>query len=222
MSQSPNLPQGAEELTKHLLNILPSSNSNSNSNNNNNSDSQNKTTTVPSPQHLPNEEASKQIINSPIVTPIPTPKINKQSPTHSVSIEKEDQDPISSLELDNRQKQSRLISPNEINQLWSQLSKKLDNQQNTTSNTILPLKQQHDVNNNHNHNHNDNSFFLFWFGFLCPLLWIIGSFWPKKPDHHGKMAHRWQMINRAMAIGFCILLVCILIAMGIWYSQTSH
>ncbi|CAO3621274.1 unnamed protein product [Cunninghamella echinulata] len=64
-------------------------------------------------------------------------------------------------------------------------------------------------------------FFLFWFGFICPILWIIGSFWPKKVDRYGKMAHRWQMINRAMAIGFCIILICILIAMGVWYSQTG-
>lgn len=249
MSQASNLPQGAEELTKHLLNILPS--------NNNNNNSQSITATAPSPQHLPNEESSKQKVSSPIGTS--SPKVNTQSPTHSEVLEKEtmkkdintpyeqqEEDNISSSELENRQKQSRSISPNEINQLWSQLSKKLDKHHQDTTNTISPIHQQNNNNNNRNkpyyyYNNNnineeeggeyDNNydrgiwtigFFLFWFGFLCPILWIIGSFWPKKPDHHGKMAHRWQMINRAMAIGFCIILICILIAMGIWYSQTSH
>ncbi|KAI8088868.1 uncharacterized protein BX664DRAFT_331615 [Halteromyces radiatus] len=58
---------------------------------------------------------------------------------------------------------------------------------------------------------------LFWLGFLCPLLWCIGGCIPRHPDRRGKLAHRWQIINRLMALGFGILLTLLLIAIGIWY-----
>ncbi|KAI8062242.1 hypothetical protein BC940DRAFT_309143 [Gongronella butleri] len=62
---------------------------------------------------------------------------------------------------------------------------------------------------------------LFLFGFLCPVLWWIGSFWPRQPDRLSKTAHRWQMINRLMSLGFSILLVLLLIAFGVWYSKSK-
>ncbi|CAO3597158.1 unnamed protein product [Absidia cylindrospora] len=63
--------------------------------------------------------------------------------------------------------------------------------------------------------------FLFWFGFLCPLLWWVGAFWPRHADQYGKMAHRWQWINRIMSITFCIFLFLLLLSIGIWYHFSS-
>ncbi|ORZ19535.1 hypothetical protein BCR42DRAFT_409981 [Absidia repens] len=63
--------------------------------------------------------------------------------------------------------------------------------------------------------------FLFWFGFLCPLLWWVGAFWPRHADRYGKMAHRWQWINRIMSITFCIFLFLLLLSVGIWYHFSS-
>lgn len=62
---------------------------------------------------------------------------------------------------------------------------------------------------------------LFWLGFLCPLLWWVGSFWPRHADRIGKMTHRWQWINRIMSITFCIILFLFLLAIGIWYHFSS-
>lgn len=61
---------------------------------------------------------------------------------------------------------------------------------------------------------------LFLFGFVFPPLWWIGSFWPRRPrEHGGKMAERWQRLNRIMSIGFSILVVlAIIICVAVWKS----
>lgn len=61
---------------------------------------------------------------------------------------------------------------------------------------------------------------LFLFGFIFPPLWWIGSFWPRRPrEHGGKMAERWQRLNRIMSIGFSILVVlAIIICVAVWKS----
>lgn len=59
---------------------------------------------------------------------------------------------------------------------------------------------------------------LFLFGFICPPLWWIGSFLPRHPrERGGKMAERWQKLNRAMSIGFSIILIlAIIITVAVW------
>ncbi|KAI8145073.1 hypothetical protein BJV82DRAFT_46842 [Fennellomyces sp. T-0311] len=61
---------------------------------------------------------------------------------------------------------------------------------------------------------------LFFFGFICPPLWWLGSFWPRRPRQRGgKMAERWQKLNRIMSIGFSVILVlAIIICVAIWKS----
>ncbi|KAL0095303.1 hypothetical protein F4703DRAFT_1064164 [Phycomyces blakesleeanus] len=64
---------------------------------------------------------------------------------------------------------------------------------------------------------------LFLFGFICPPLWWIGSFWPKHArELGGKMAERWQRLNRCMSIGFSILLIIALIVLGVLESREKH
>lgn len=62
---------------------------------------------------------------------------------------------------------------------------------------------------------------LFLFGFICPPLWWIGSFWPRRPrEYGGKMAERWQKLSRIMSIGFSVILIlAIIIAVAIWKSS---
>ncbi|SAM07173.1 hypothetical protein [Absidia glauca] len=62
---------------------------------------------------------------------------------------------------------------------------------------------------------------LFVFGFLFPPLWWIGAFWPRRPEQGGKMAKRWQQLNRYLSIGFSIILVIVIIVVGALYGS-SH
>lgn len=59
---------------------------------------------------------------------------------------------------------------------------------------------------------------IFLFGFLCPPLWWIGAFWPRRSrERGGKMAERWQYLNRIMSIGFSVILIlAIVIAVAVW------
>lgn len=59
---------------------------------------------------------------------------------------------------------------------------------------------------------------LFLFGFICPVLWWLGAFWPRRPrERGGKMAERWQYLNRIMSIGFSVILIlAIIIAVAVW------
>ncbi|KAI9015828.1 hypothetical protein CLU79DRAFT_764859 [Phycomyces nitens] len=64
---------------------------------------------------------------------------------------------------------------------------------------------------------------LFLFGFLCPPLWWIGSFWPRHArELGGKMAERWQRLNRCMSIGFSILLLIALIVLAVLESRERN
>ncbi|SAM08035.1 hypothetical protein [Absidia glauca] len=134
----------------------------------------------------------------------------------------------------------------DIHQLWSNLAKQLPSssldtkKQRTDSGLGIPSTKataepkappppppqstwahEEDQFDPHNDDDDDDDrpigMLLFWFGFLCPLLWWIGSFWPRHADRQGKMAHRWQLINRIMSISFCILLILLLLAIGVWY-----
>ncbi|CAO3672883.1 unnamed protein product [Rhizopus microsporus] len=52
---------------------------------------------------------------------------------------------------------------------------------------------------------------LFLFGFLFPPFWWLGSFWPRQVrEKGGKMAERWQRLNRIMSIGFSTILQLLL------------
>ncbi|KAG1474088.1 hypothetical protein G6F56_000566 [Rhizopus delemar] len=63
---------------------------------------------------------------------------------------------------------------------------------------------------------------LFLFGFLFPPLWWLGSFWPKQAgEKGGKMAERWQRLNRAMSIGFSIILVILIIVFAALYATNK-
>lgn len=60
---------------------------------------------------------------------------------------------------------------------------------------------------------------LFLFGFICPPLWWIGSFWPRQvKEKGGKMADRWQKINRIMSLGFSIILIILIIVFAVLYA----
>ena len=61
---------------------------------------------------------------------------------------------------------------------------------------------------------------LFIFGFMFPPLWWIGSIWPRRPRQRGgKMAERWQKLNRIMSIGFSVVLIlAIIICVAVWKS----
>jgi hypothetical protein len=60
---------------------------------------------------------------------------------------------------------------------------------------------------------------LFVFGFLFPPLWWIGSVWPKHvKEKGGKMAERWQKLNRIMSIGFSSILILLVIIFVILYA----
>ncbi|ORX63063.1 hypothetical protein DM01DRAFT_1369611 [Hesseltinella vesiculosa] len=56
---------------------------------------------------------------------------------------------------------------------------------------------------------------LFWFGFLCPVLWWVGALFPRHPDRISKIAHRWQVINRLMSLFFSLLLILFIIAFSV-------
>ncbi|KAF7722747.1 hypothetical protein EC973_002731 [Apophysomyces ossiformis] len=61
---------------------------------------------------------------------------------------------------------------------------------------------------------------LFVFGFICPPLWWLGAFWPRRVhEHGGKMAERWQRLNRIASIGFSILLVLAIIIAASLYAR---
>ncbi|KAI8336830.1 hypothetical protein BC941DRAFT_428221 [Chlamydoabsidia padenii] len=62
---------------------------------------------------------------------------------------------------------------------------------------------------------------FFVFGFLFPPLWWLGACWPRRPEQGGKMAKRWQQLNRYLSIGFSIILVIVIIVVAVLYG-TSH
>lgn len=60
---------------------------------------------------------------------------------------------------------------------------------------------------------------LFVFGFLFPPLWWIGSVWPRHVrEKGGKMADRWQKLNRIMSIGFSSILIILIIIFVVLYA----
>lgn len=67
--------------------------------------------------------------------------------------------------------------------------------------------------------------FLFLFGFICPPLWWIGSFYPfrlntNRFDGDIKMKRRWRLLNRFFSLGFSTLVVIAIIILAIIYSKT--
>lgn len=62
---------------------------------------------------------------------------------------------------------------------------------------------------------------FFLFGFLFPPFWWIGSVWPKHvAERGGKMAVRWQKLNRIMSIGFSSILLILIIIFVVLYTTT--
>jgi hypothetical protein len=60
---------------------------------------------------------------------------------------------------------------------------------------------------------------LFLFGFIFPPCWWIGSIWPKHVrEKGGKMADRWQKLNRIMSIGFSSILLILIIVFVVLYT----
>ncbi|KAI8636208.1 hypothetical protein BD408DRAFT_99653 [Parasitella parasitica] len=60
---------------------------------------------------------------------------------------------------------------------------------------------------------------LFLFGFIFPPFWWIGSFWPKHVrEKGGKMAERWQKLNRVMSIGFSSIIVILILVFVVLYA----
>lgn len=63
---------------------------------------------------------------------------------------------------------------------------------------------------------------FFLFGFLFPPFWWIGSVWPKHvAERGGKMAVRWQKLNRIMSIGFSSILLILIIVFVVLYTSTN-
>lgn len=67
--------------------------------------------------------------------------------------------------------------------------------------------------------------FLFLFGFICPPLWWIGSFYPfrlntNRFDGDVKMKHRWRLLNRFFSLGFSTLVIIAIIVLAIIYCKT--
>lgn len=64
---------------------------------------------------------------------------------------------------------------------------------------------------------------LFLFGFIFPPFWWIGSIWPKHVrEKGGKMADRWQKLNRIMSIGFSSILIILIIVFVILYATDVY
>jgi hypothetical protein len=60
---------------------------------------------------------------------------------------------------------------------------------------------------------------FFVFGFIFPPLWWIGAIWPRHiKERGGKMAERWQKLNRVMSIGFSTILLILIIVFVIIYA----
>ncbi|CEP11342.1 hypothetical protein [Parasitella parasitica] len=60
---------------------------------------------------------------------------------------------------------------------------------------------------------------LFLFGFIFPPFWWIGSIWPKHVrENGGKMADRWQKLNRIMSIGFSSILIILIVVFVVLYA----
>lgn len=60
---------------------------------------------------------------------------------------------------------------------------------------------------------------LFVLGFIFPPFWWIGSIWPKHvKEKGGKMAERWQKLNRIMSIGFSTILIILVIIFVVLYA----
>lgn len=72
--------------------------------------------------------------------------------------------------------------------------------------------------------HDEDGFYsisglFFLFGFLFPPFWWIGSIWPRHiKQRGGKMAERWQKLNRIMSIGFSTILLILVIVFVILYA----
>lgn len=72
--------------------------------------------------------------------------------------------------------------------------------------------------------HDEDGFYsisalFFLFGFLFPPFWWIGSIWPRRiKQRGGKMAERWQKLNRIMSIGFSTILLILVIVFVILYA----
>lgn len=63
---------------------------------------------------------------------------------------------------------------------------------------------------------------LFLFGFLFPPLWWIGSIWPRNvKEKGGKMAERWQKLNRIMSVGFSSVLIILIIVFVVLYTTNN-
>lgn len=63
---------------------------------------------------------------------------------------------------------------------------------------------------------------FFLFGFLFPPFWWIGSVWPRHVrEKGGKMAERWQKLNRIMSIGFSTVLIILIIVFAVLYSTNT-
>ncbi|KAI8969108.1 hypothetical protein BDF20DRAFT_893274 [Mycotypha africana] len=68
--------------------------------------------------------------------------------------------------------------------------------------------------------------FLFLFGFLCPPLWWLGSFYPFKcrgeetdKDVEMKMMKKWRTLNRFLSLGFSTLLIVVVIILLALYKS---
>ncbi|KAG2194453.1 hypothetical protein INT47_003821 [Mucor saturninus] len=60
---------------------------------------------------------------------------------------------------------------------------------------------------------------FFLLGFIFPPFWWIGSLWPRHVrEKGGKMAERWQKLNRIMSIGFSSILVILVIVFAVLYA----
>jgi hypothetical protein len=120
-------------------------------------------------------------------------------------------------------------------QFWSDindLNKKPELQKEKYKSTDFASRHYTDTYPHHDEEHNawwvasfdEDGFYsvpglLFLFGFLIPPLWWVGSFWPRHVrEHGGKMAERWQKLNRIMSIGFSTILVIAIIVVAILYA----
>ncbi|KAI8080325.1 hypothetical protein BDF21DRAFT_462919 [Thamnidium elegans] len=163
-------------------------------------------------------QLTEQLMNNNHVAPLPS----------AIIIHSEDKDEQFQKYID------RQFTLNEANVLKNQLSGIPVSAARSSPSARSPLNQH---NNNITEEQEKNAWWLskndqdgfysicglfFLFGFLFPPFWWIGSVWPKNvAERGGKMAERWQKLNRIMSIGFSSILLILIIVFVILYTTTN-
>lgn len=210
------IPDWSLQLTEQL--ISPPSTSTSNTTRNSNKQQQPASgIIIHSPNNNSKQHQDEQFENY----------IDRQFPSNDASVLKNRLSETTSKATTLRNS-SNTIPPN----YWSDM-KDLEKQQYNKINIPPPppIRHNNDAASDTSHTewwifskHDQDGFYsigglLFLFGFLFPPFWWIGSIWPRRvKEKGGKMAERWQKLNRIMSIGFSSILLILIIVFVVLYT----